>query len=467
MPKVILNFPVFDDSSLQKELDIDKNAMDDAGQSSPETSSEEFSPTEVKIEREIQNFFNQSINESNRDSLESVIASSSALREADGHDGQISSLETDLNAIFAKNKQKIQNLHQKFRVDKDNLNFFKKEHNLRAPADLKSSWHKILSIAIVSVMFIFETSVNTGFLNGALSGGIMGALSLAGVISFINIVASFLVGRFVVPNLYHKKKSKNNLSKVVLVFYVPLVIFINCSLGVIRSLLAKAQESFNSEALADAARQAAWPFDNFQDLTVESTALIIIGILFAVIAILDGLKFDEPYPGYAKFTRDSMNSEDALQEAKTKGFDTLFAMQKAGNDQILKFKEDRDNANINWGNAIDSVQAGFKDYEAWVSSLNRTGNILLNQYRSSNKKFRSTPAPAYFDINHDFGFEKTAKNKFFSLSAENISDEEKRSKMKDVNDIITSEYINATKALNDIYNSKTQDFENLIQRLST
>ena len=75
MPKVILNFPVFDDSSLQKELDIDKNAMDDAGQSSPETSSEEFSPTEVKIEREIQNFFNQSINESNRDSLESVIAS--------------------------------------------------------------------------------------------------------------------------------------------------------------------------------------------------------------------------------------------------------------------------------------------------------------------------------------------------------------------------------------------------------
>ena len=158
MAKVVLDFAVFDDSSLQKELDIDKNAMDDAGQGSPETSSEEFSPTEVKIERELQNFFNQSIKESNRDSLESVIASSSALREADGHDGQISSLETDLNAIYAKNKQKIQNLHQKFRVDKDNLNFFKKEHNLRAPADLKSSSHKILSIAIVSVMFIFEST---------------------------------------------------------------------------------------------------------------------------------------------------------------------------------------------------------------------------------------------------------------------------------------------------------------------
>lgn len=466
MAKVVLDFAVFDDSSLQKELDIDKNAMDDAGQGSPETSSEEFSPTEVKIERELQNFFNQSIKESNRDSLESVIASSSALREADGHDGQISSLETDLNAIYAKNKQKIQNLHQKFRVDKDNLNFFKKEHNLRAPADLKSSSHKILSIAIVSVMFIFESTVNTGFLNGALSGGIMGALSLAGVISFINIVASFIVGRFVIPNLSHKKKSKNNFAKVVLAFYVPLIVFINCSLGVLRSLLQNAQETFNSEALAEAALKAAWPFDNFATNSVESNALIIIGILFAIIAILDGLKFDEPYPGYAKFTRDSMKSEDALQEAKTKGFDTLFAMQKAGNEQILKFKEDRDNANINWGNAIDSVQAGFKDYEAWVNSLNRTGNILLDQYRSSNKKFRSTPAPAYFDIKHDFGFEKTAKNKFFSLSAENISDVEKRSKMKDVNDIITSEYINATKALNDIYNSKTQDFENLIQRLS-
>jgi hypothetical protein len=466
MTKLVLNFNFFDDTKLQKTLDIDKAAMDDAGQGSPESSSEEFSPTEVAIEREIQNFFNDSIGKSNRDSLESLIASTSSLREADGHDGQISSLETDLNAIYAKEKQKIQNLHQKFRVDKDNLNFFKKEHNLRAPADLKSPIHKFWSIAIVSVMFIFESTVNTGFLNGALSGGIMGALSLAGVISFINIVASFIVGRFVIPNLSHKKKSKNNFAKVVLTFYVPLIVFINCSLGVLRSLLQNAQETFNSEALAEAALKAAWPFDNFATNSVESNALIIIGILFAVIAILDGLKFDEPYPGYAKFTRDSMKSEDALQEAKTKGFDTLYAMQKAGNDQILKFKEDRDNANTNWGNAIDSVQAGFQDYERWVTSLNKSGNILLNQYRSSNKKFRSTPAPIYFENKHDFGFEKIAKNQFFSLSAENISDEEKRSKMNEVNQIITSEYINATKKLNEIYNLKTKDFETLIEGLS-
>lgn len=375
-------------------------------------------------------------------------------------------METDLNAIYAKQKQKIQNLHQKFRVDKDNLNFFKKEHNLRAPADLKSPSHKFWSIVIVSVMFVFESTVNTGFLNGALSGGIMGALSLAGVISFINIVASFLVGRFVIPNLFHKKKSKNNLSKVILAFYGPLIIFINCSLGVLRSLLQNAQETFNSEALAEAALKAAWPFDNFATNSVESNALIIIGILFAVIAILDGFRFDEPYPKYAKFTKDSIESEDKLQEAKIKCFDALFAMQKAGNEQILKFKEARDKANHDWGNAIDSVQAGFQDYERWVTTLNKSGNILLNQYRSINKKFRSTPAPKYFETKHDFGFEKIAKNQFFSLSAENISDEEKRSKMNQVNQIITSEYINATKKLNEIYNLKTKDFENLIEGLS-
>ena len=465
MPKVILNFPVFDDTALQSKLNIDKTAMDDAGQGSPLTSSKEFSPTEVKIERAIQNFYNESIQKSNRDSLETIISSTASLREADGHDGQISTLEQDLNATYSKNKEKIKNLYRKYRIDRDSLNFFKKEHNLRAPADISSSTAKFWSILIVVAMFIFESSVNTGFLNTALSGGILGALSLAGVISFINIVTSFLVGRFVIPNLYHKKKSKNNLSIFILFFYAPLIVYINCSLGVLRSLLENAKETFSSEALAEAARQASWPFDNFADVSVESNSLIIIGIVFAIIAILDGFKFDETYPQYAKFTKDAEKSEKELQEVKLNTFDIIFTKQKAGNDQILHFKEARDNANKDWGNAIDSVQAGFKDYEDWVKSLNKTGNVLLNQYRSSNKNFRSDNAPSYFDKTHDFGFEMTAEAKFFSLSAEYISDQDKRSKMNEVNQIITSEYINATKELNRIYNSITEDYESLIGEL--
>ena len=146
----------------------------------------------------------------------------------------------------------------------------------------------------------------------------------------------------------------------------------------------KAVETFSTDALRAAAEQAAWPFAYVSENTIESSGLIIIGLLFAVIAVLDGYFFDEPYPGYAKITRDADKSSKDLENAKSLCFDTLYELQEAGNQQFLKLKEQRINANIEWGNAIDAVQRAFKDYEEWVKDLNKSGNILLNQYRSKN-----------------------------------------------------------------------------------
>jgi len=459
MAKINLDFKVFNDLDLRKKLNISKMAMDDAGFNIPASSERELSVAENKISQYIQNFFDINIKKTNQSQLEESIQTTASRREADGHDGQISTLKADLKALFFAQKDKISGKYQKYVRSKNQLEFFQKEHNLRSPADLKSTNHKVISILVVSAMFIFEISVNTGFLNGALSGGLLGALSLAGVISFVNIVTSFLVGRFVIPNLSHKKKSKNNISKIILCFYAPLIFYINCSLGVLRSLLQNAQETFNTEELANAAVEAAWPFDNFATNSVESNGLIIIGIVFAVIAILDGYSFDEPYPGYAKFTKDANDTEEDFLSSKKVCYELLYNKQSEGNNQITNFKKEREAANNAWGDSIDSVQAGFSAYNAWVRGLNNAGNGLLNEYRSENQRYRSLPAPSYFNEKFDFGLEKDANKYFFSLRSENITDDEKKEQMRVVTKIIIDEYNSAIQELNIIYSDFIDKYE--------
>ncbi len=466
MSKADIKLNAFDSEKIAKELNIDQVAVQDAGQDMPKTSSQDLSPLERKIQAKITDFYGKSIDNCGDEIIERRIDDTRALRQQNGHAGQISTLKIKLEAKYAEGKANIERFHKKYTKDKNNLDFFKKDHNLISPADLKSQTAKIISILIVFGMFIFETSTNTSFLAVSVEGGILGALALASVVSFINIVTSFLVGRFVITNLSHKKKSNINRSRLVLLIYIPIVIYINFAIGVFRSLSQNAMETFSTEALRDAAQQAAWPFANISGNTLESNGLIIIGLLFAVIAVLDGYFFDEPYPGYAKFTRDADKSSKDFEDSKSKLFDTLYNLQRSGNKQFLKLKEDRLQANIQWGHSIDAVQRAFTDYEVWVKNLNIAGNNLLKQYRAKNKQFRASPPPEYFDKEFDFGFELNPEKRFFSISSDRLSDPEKRSILDEKEKLITSEYTDAIEEINGINNKTLEEYQDLLKRLS-
>ena len=244
-----------------------------------------------------------------------------------------------------------------------------------------------------------------------------------------------------------------------------MVIYINCALGVFRSLSQVATETFNSEMLAQAALQAAWPFNDFATNSVESNALIIIGLLFAVIAILDGFYFDEPYPSYAKVTKKANDSEKIFEDAKSDAFNLFYEKQQAGNNQITAYKDKRQYANQDWAATIDSIQAGFATYPSWVESLSVQGNAYINQYRAENKRFRSSDVPDYFSEKHIFNFIVDPNIQFRSLVSANIEDSEKDESFEKSNRIITTEYNEAIAEVNKIYSGLLASYEIFLQDL--
>ena len=464
MGKISMNFEIFDVPAAISTIDVNERAKADASYGYPLVDATAFTATEIEIEHQITSFYAKNVANCNASALEESLQNAASLRQADGHDGQISTLDIDLTTLFADCKHRIANQHTKYTNDRNNLNFFKKNNGLVEPAHLRTSAQKSFALLVVVAMFAFEASVNASLMMGAISGGLQGALALAGVIAFVNIVSSFIVGRLVVPNLYHKRKSTVARGIIGLVIYAPVIIYINFALGVFRSLSSQAKTTFSTNSLQDVAEKAAWPFEHIAKNTLESNGLIIIGLLFAVIAVIDGMFFDEIYPGYGKVSKSAKESEATFDSLKQEGFDLMQSKQLAGNRQITNFKNDREDANRNWANNVDSVQAGFSDYENWVLSVSKAGNNLLQQYRSTNKAFRSTSAPRYFQKVHDFGFEPQATKRFKSLIALNITDKEKDRQFDKANKIIVTEYNDAIKSLNVIYGEIIDSYQDFLSK---
>ena len=242
---------------------------------------------------------------------------------------------------------------------------------------------------------------------------------------------------------------------------VCFIIYINLSFGVFRALAASLDG--NTDIIfSQATKQAVFPFSNLTTLDFESFVLIFVGLLFAVIALLEGLFFDEIYPNYGDHVRAVNRARDTLDLCIKRGYDDLNLHQKKGNLQLTEFKNDREKANLAWATAVDSVQDLFNQYEIWVEGLEADGNSLLQQYRSANKSYRSTPHPPYFNETHLFNFQKKAENRFVSLSSENISDKEKQERISDHTKVILGEYTESILDLNKFYEEKLSDFETLI-----
>ena len=412
-----------DTAILEESLNVISKAETDGGFNEPSSDSTLLSTTESGIKESVENFYTTSYNNEYNSyfaGLESVILRSEALTMADGHAGQISEVKTKANFLISELKANIRPFKERKDFEEDNLRGFKLSNQLVRPALIKSASFKFWLVILVFFMFLFETSGNTFLLTGAITGGVLGAVSFASIISFINIVLSFMAGRMLIPQLSHTKKSKNNFAKLILCIYAPVIIYFNFAMGVFRSISQAQETTFTAATLQDAAAQSVFPFSNIDVLTIASIGLIAIGLTFAIISLIDGYQFDDPYPKYGSVNERAVLAREDLTKECQKALKELSSHSRQAQTQITKLKTDRLEANVNWGLCVDGIQDGFIDYKAWTVGVISSGVTLVNRYRSVNSMFRSSPDPAFFNEDISFAIETDPQVRIANLSAHEL-----------------------------------------------
>ncbi|SVD11843.1 uncharacterized protein METZ01_LOCUS364697, partial [marine metagenome] len=299
----------------------------------------------------------------------------------------------------SSNERKIHKAHKDLRE-------FKEDNQLEREPYIRHWWHLYLGIFLIVGLIAGEAWFNSTLFADVMRGGSTAAYGLTIGISMINVGMSFIVGRLVIPNLWHSAEIKvKRWTRRIFAFfgtagYVLFIAYVNLSAGVFRGKAVAQTKTATGFDTADseAYEGVFWPFteESLAFLDFESQLFIGLGFLFAVISILDGIFFDDRYPGYGHKGRTLHEAEEKIEtliRRFKREFKSFFI--KVG----LKADFDEEQRRIslaNWRTIQDSLQMTEARYARLLDSVEKASRHALEQYKAINKKNRTTGAPQYW-----------------------------------------------------------------------
>jgi len=116
-----------------------------------------------------------------------------------------------------------------------------------------------------------------------------------------------------------------------------------------------------------------------------------------VAALVDGIFFTDPCPGYAELEKRVRHAHDDYIDKKN---DLIANLKSIREDAIAQMEETQHDLGKRRGEH-NSILGGRSRllglFDQYQDQLQRTGNALLAKYRAANRRARSSPAPVRFD----------------------------------------------------------------------
>lgn len=297
-----------------------------------------------------------------------------------------------------------------------NLKFFQSRHNLTDRAHYPES--QILGWALLFCLVTFETVVNGSFLKVAETFGLLGVISLAIFISIINVGLSYIVGRGALTSMNHRSRYRKVLGWSAFLIYLPMILVGNLLVGHFRTRIVEATSTEEvREAGFDALRTA---MQDPLDLEFRSVLLIAIGLIFALIALIDGYKIDDRYPHYGVMDRRDRDTRQALRAKQQELINEVNGIFDDATNKLDVLYESGKKALNDWKWAIEDTEGVFEQFEQWVHNLEIMGNTLLAQYRNINSQIRDEPSPKHFGEKLTFPETETTSSQAFRAISQDV-----------------------------------------------
>jgi hypothetical protein len=417
-----IEFPVVDNEEISEEFNVVAAAREQAKSNLPRTNASEPDFNEVNYRKKMQTNVMQSShsvqqalndigNAINDFSIENEINESKRLDKK---------YDEELASTFAEKKSELREAKVELELAQEDLQQFKRANKLNREPNYPIS--KIRAFSIIAIVFIFEIIFNGNFFAMGSDDGLMGGISIATIISIVNVSMGFLVGAWLMRQSNSIKIKSRVLSRIGYTVLIMFAVFFNYLVAVWRKAL---------EIAPDSAEEQFWMFLDSGMSTIwdiSSLGLFAFGIICFGISAFEGYRFDDPYPGYGTYSRkrDSMNEnlqEDRKDLADTvnEKFEEYVDWLEDNYSQIKLMKR-------NLATSISSFEQQNSIFSNYVTHLEGALEYLLKLYRDTNHAARKDPAPVFFDDVIDatipftpFQFIKDDKNLAIQASLEEFT----------------------------------------------
>ena len=291
----------------------------------------------------------------------------------------LSERDTDLRA-----------LSESARTARDELDRFRTAHGLDREARWPSSTKRFMMYSIVLVVIILEGVLNAGFFSHGLASGLIGGLLTAMALAAINVAVAFILGKFVIRFVHHRKLGIKLFGAIATI--VALILIATVGFGIAHYRDALTSEAIEpARAAYESLRSGALPQD------IMSWGLFSLSCVFGVIALFDGYLMDDPYPGYGPISRrtteviEDYDAElddlrESLGELKQEALDRFDATLKDVQARLSVYEA-----------RLGEKDAAYLRLQTALQDAKTSLDALLSEFRSENELHRNgLPCPSYF-----------------------------------------------------------------------
>jgi hypothetical protein len=385
-----------DVEALAKELSIEKNAIEEGSKNQPHLESSALSGTESLVAQYVEKArhdyvhwatlrvtsLNQSINANN------VNADVAYAMQLD------SEFDSAANALISDQGSYLESLAESARTAQSSLAHFKQKHNLSRDAVVLEPSKRMLFITILFFLVLIEALANMALFAEGSDQGMVGGLAMAALCAFVNVITAYLLGKIPIRFVFHSNFFCKFLGIIAILFTLCWLVIVALSIGHFRDALQAFSNEDAPKMALQALQQAPFEFQN-----IYSWLLFAISIIFGVVAIWDGLKSSDLYPGYEHITIRTKKTEqeyddelsdlrqelEELKEEYLTNLDAISSKVQASVKIIQTRIDDKKSTSILLENKL-------KDAEQALAAL-------LHRYRTENKLARTDQAfPSYFNV---------------------------------------------------------------------
>lgn len=385
-------FPSLDVAKVEKQLDIHREAEERGAEEQPDQAAQAFDSKELEIVQLVEDAKNDAY-QNLEDQLQVF---SQRLTNLD-FQGQFSEIElSNANAVSSfkaevvKGKAELHDLRQKLSDATRSYNAFKTKHKITRAPQVASNHLLVLKYAILVAIFVFEFIGNGYFLAKGNELGMVGGFTQAMLFAFVNIGFTLFFALICVRRIYLPSIFQKMIGVLSIGIYAVFAISLNLFLAHYREVSGTTFEEAGRAALAQALANPV----GLQD--IESWLLFASGLLFSLIAFIDGWSLTDPYPGLAKSYKQMLNARAEYTDRQAELIDELTGVR---DDHETKLKEIIESLNDRRAHHNDITAHRTKMlslFAMYQDNLERTANSLLKSYREANRKARKTPTPQYF-----------------------------------------------------------------------
>jgi len=220
---------------------------------------------------------------------------------------------TEFRAQASQGADQLHRLRRALIENEQERDDFKIRNRLRRAPRLSSPITTFFKVTFLVFLFVSETYINGVFLAKGNELGFIGGVAEALVFAILNVLVSFGLGLGGLRQLNHRNLFRKCLGLLSLLTWIAFAVLLNLALAHYREVSGALYDDAGAQVITRLWQTPAGLTD------IQSWLFFGIGLVWSALALIEGIFYTDPFPGYAglehrvrKSHEDYINCKDEL-----------------------------------------------------------------------------------------------------------------------------------------------------------